>query len=37
MVRYPTACNYNITWWNKYTDWNYTIHCFISDWTLTIN
>lgn len=28
IVRYPTECWYNITWWCKYTCWDYTIHCF---------
>lgn len=37
IVRYPTACWYNVTWWTKYTCWNYTIHRFTSNWTLTIN
>lgn len=37
IARYPTACWYNITWWCKYICDNYTIHCFTSDWTLTVN
>jgi len=36
IARYPTACWYNITWWTKYTCWGYTIHCFTSNWTLTV-
>lgn len=35
VVRYPTACNYNISWWCKYTCGDYTIHCFTSDGALT--
>ena len=37
VVRYPTACWYNLSWGTKYTCGNYTIHCFTSDWTLTIS
>lgn len=37
IARYPSGCWYDITWWTKYTCWDYTIHCFTSDWTLTIN
>lgn len=37
IVSYPTSCNYNITGGCKYTSWNYTIHCFASNWTLDIN
>lgn len=34
IVRYPTSCGYNFTWWCKYTCWTYTIHCFTSNWAL---
>ena len=34
ILRYPTACWYSITWWTKYTCWDYTIHCFTSNGTL---
>jgi len=37
IVRYKTACWYNITWWTCYTCWDYTIHCFTSSWTLCVN
>lgn len=37
IVRYPTACWYNIEWGCKYTCWDYTIHCFTANWTLTVN
>jgi hypothetical protein len=37
ILRYPTSAWYNMTWGCKYTCWNYTIHCFTSDWTLTVN
>ncbi len=37
IIRYPTACWHNITWWIKYVCWDYTIHCFTSNWTLTVN
>lgn len=37
VLRYPTACWYNISWWTKYTCWDYTIHCFTSNWTLTVS
>lgn len=37
ILRYPTACWYSITWGTCYTCWDYTIHCFTSNWTLTIN
>jgi len=37
ILKYPTACWYSVSWWTTYTSWNYTIHCFTSDWTLTIN
>lgn len=40
-VRYPKSCNYNMTWWTKYACniwWVcYCVHCFTSDWTLTVN
>ena len=36
IARYPTACWYSIIWWCKYTCGDYTIHCFTSDWTLTV-
>jgi len=37
IARYPTACWYDITWWTKYTCGDYTIHCFTSNGTLTVN
>lgn len=37
VLRYPTACWYDITWWCKYTCGDYTIHCFTSDWTLSVS
>lgn len=37
ILRYPTACWYNVTWWTKYTCWDYTIHCFTSNWCLCFN
>ena len=37
ILRYPTACWHNITWWTCYTCWDYTIHCFTSNGTLTVN
>lgn len=37
ILRYPTACWYNVTWWTCYTCWNYTIHCFTSNGTLVVN
>lgn len=36
-VCYLISCWYDVTWWCKYTCWDYTIHCFTSDWTLTVN
>lgn len=36
IIRYPTACNYCISWGTKYTCWDYTIHCFTSSWPLTV-
>ena len=36
IVRYPTVCWYSIDWWCKYECWDYTIHCFTSDWTLCV-
>lgn len=32
IVRYPTACWYNLNWWIKYTCGGNTIHCFEADW-----
>lgn len=37
ILRYPTACWYDITWWTCYTCNDYTIHCFTSNSTLTVN
>jgi len=37
ILRYPTACWYDITWWTCYTCGDYTIHCFTSNGTLTVN
>lgn len=37
ILRYPTSCWYSITWWTKYTCGDYTIHCFTSNWTLTVS
>lgn len=37
ILRYPISCWYNITWWTKYECNWYCIHCFTSDWTLTVN
>ena len=37
IFRYPTECWYNIEWWCKYTCWDYTIHCFTSNGTLTVS
>ena len=37
ILRYPTYCAHTITWWIKYRCNWYCIHCFTSDWTLTIN
>lgn len=37
ILRYPTACGYSITWGTCYICWNYTIHCFTSNWTLTVS
>lgn len=37
ILRYPSNCWYNITWWTKYLCNWYCIHCFTSDWTLTVN
>ena len=37
ILRYPTACWYDISGWTCYTCWDYTIHCFTSNWTLTVN
>lgn len=36
-IRYLTGSWYNITWWNVSTSWDYTIHCFTSGGTLTVN
>ena len=37
ILRYPTSCWYDMSGWTKYTCWDYTIHCFTSSWTLTVN
>ena len=37
IARYPKTCWYNITWGTKYECNWYCIHCFTSDWTLTVN
>lgn len=37
VLRYPTSCGYDMTWGTKYTCWAYTIHCFTSSGTLSIN
>lgn len=37
IARYPSNCNYNITWGTKYECNWYCIHCFTSDWTLTVS
>lgn len=38
IVRYPSNAWYNITWWNSCYECNwYCIHCFTSDWTLTVS
>lgn len=37
VLRYPTSCWYDITGGCKYTSWTYTVHCFTSNGTLTIN
>ena len=37
ILRYPTACGYYVSGWTCYTCWDYTIHCFTSSWTLTVN
>ena len=42
ILRYPASCGYSITWGNcKYacTIWgvSYCIHCFTSNWTLTVS
>lgn len=37
ILRYPSSCWYNITWWTKYLCNWYCIHCFTSSWTLTIS
>ena len=36
VLRYPSSCNYQITWGSKYLCNWYCIHCFTSDWTLCI-
>ena len=36
IARYPANCNYNITWGTKYECNWYCIHCFTSDWTLSL-
>ena len=37
IVRYPSSAWYNITWGTKYLCNWYCIHCFTSNWTLTVN
>lgn len=38
IVRYPSSAWYNITWGNSCYECNwYCIHCFTSDWTLTVS
>ena len=37
IIRYPTACWYDMSGWCKYTCGDYTIHCFTSDGTLSVN
>lgn len=37
ILRYPSSCWYNITWWTKYLCNWYCIHCFTSNWTLTVS
>ena len=39
IIRYKTDwsdCINCATWWCKYVCWDYTSHCFTSDWTFTI-
>lgn len=37
IMRYNKNCWYDISWWCKYECWDYCIHCFTSNWTLTFN
>jgi len=37
ILRYPSSCWYDVTWGTKYECNWYCIHCFTSNWTLTIN
>ena len=37
IARYPASCWYDISWGTKYECNWYCIHCFTSDWTLTVN
>ena len=37
IARYPCTKNFNISWWCKYLCNWYCIHCFTSNWTLTIS
>lgn len=37
IMRYNKNRWYDISWWCKYECWDYCIHCFISNWTLTFN
>lgn len=37
IARYPSNCKFNVTWGTKYECNWYCIHCFTSNWTLTVS
>lgn len=37
LARYPANCWYDVTWWTKFECNWYCVHCFTSDWTLTVS